>query len=93
MWYSNIEDFQKYIEPVIDNNTVTNMTVQLGGTAFLHCRVRNLGERTFLLSVLSTAKSTVLLDARRRARNKKRKRYSGACWCSIKKGSNSEGGD
>lgn len=46
LWYSNIEDFQKLIEPIIDNNTITNMTVQLGGTAFLHCRVRNLGERT-----------------------------------------------
>lgn len=29
-----------------DNNTVSNVTVQLGGTAFLHCKVRNLAERT-----------------------------------------------
>ncbi|KAJ4437981.1 hypothetical protein ANN_13920 [Periplaneta americana] len=32
-------------DPVFDNNLVTNVTAQLGGTAFLHCRVRNLGER------------------------------------------------
>lgn len=32
-------------DPIFDNNLVTNVTVQLGGTAFLHCRVRNLGER------------------------------------------------
>ncbi|XP_039276882.1 uncharacterized protein LOC111046726 [Nilaparvata lugens] len=32
--------------PVFDNNMVTNITAQLGGTAFLHCRVRKLGERT-----------------------------------------------
>ncbi|XP_075215123.1 limbic system-associated membrane protein-like isoform X2 [Lycorma delicatula] len=31
--------------PVFDNNMVTNITAQLGGTAFLHCRVRMLGER------------------------------------------------
>jgi len=33
-------------EPTFDNNTISNVTVQLGGSAFLHCRVRNLGERT-----------------------------------------------
>nr|CAD7266783.1 unnamed protein product [Timema shepardi] len=32
-------------DPVFDNNLVTNVTAQLGGTAFLRCRVRNLGER------------------------------------------------
>nr|CAD7406027.1 unnamed protein product [Timema cristinae] len=40
-------------DPVFDNNLVTNVTAQLGGTAFLRCRVRNLGERpgvAFLLS-------------------------------------------
>lgn len=47
LWYSNFEEFQKLAEPLFDNNTVTNLTVQLGGNAFLHCRVRNLGERTF----------------------------------------------
>ncbi|XP_054277442.1 hemicentin-2 [Macrosteles quadrilineatus] len=46
LWYSNFEEFQRLTEPSFDNNTVSNITVQLGGTAFLHCRVRNLGERT-----------------------------------------------
>lgn len=46
LWYSNFEEFQRLTEPSFDNNTVTNITVQLGGTAYLHCRVRNLGERT-----------------------------------------------
>ncbi|XP_049788235.1 hemicentin-2-like [Schistocerca gregaria] len=46
LWYSNFEEFQRLTEPTFDNNTVSNVTVQLGGTAFLHCRVRNLGERT-----------------------------------------------
>jgi hypothetical protein len=32
-------------DPVFDNNLITNVTAQLGGTAFLHCCVRNLGER------------------------------------------------
>uniref|UniRef100_A0A8D8QDL5 Hemicentin-2 n=1 Tax=Cacopsylla melanoneura TaxID=428564 RepID=A0A8D8QDL5_9HEMI len=31
--------------PVFDNAEVTNITAQLGTTAFLPCRVRNLGER------------------------------------------------
>lgn len=31
---------------VMDNNTVTNVTVQLGATAFLHCHVRTFGDRT-----------------------------------------------
>ncbi|RZF41348.1 hypothetical protein LSTR_LSTR000062 [Laodelphax striatellus] len=46
LWYSNFEEYQRLTEPSFDNNTVSNVTVQLGGTAFLHCRVRNLGERT-----------------------------------------------
>uniref|UniRef100_A0A1B6CMM9 Ig-like domain-containing protein n=1 Tax=Clastoptera arizonana TaxID=38151 RepID=A0A1B6CMM9_9HEMI len=32
--------------PVFDHNMVTNVSAQLGGTTFLHCRVKNLGERT-----------------------------------------------
>ncbi|KAK6623926.1 hypothetical protein RUM44_010782 [Polyplax serrata] len=32
-------------DPIFDNNLVTNVTVQLGETAFLRCRVKNLGER------------------------------------------------
>lgn len=27
----------------LDNNTVTNVTVQLGATAYLHCHVRTIG--------------------------------------------------
>ncbi|EEB10524.1 conserved hypothetical protein [Pediculus humanus corporis] len=46
LWYSDFEEFQRLTEPSFDNNTMSNITVQLGGTAFLHCRVRNLGERT-----------------------------------------------
>ncbi|XP_014241815.1 neural cell adhesion molecule 1-like isoform X1 [Cimex lectularius] len=46
LWYSNFDEYQRLTEPTFDNNTVVNNTVQLGGTAFLHCRVRNLGERT-----------------------------------------------
>lgn len=45
-WYTNFEEYQRMTEPIFDNNTVTNITVQLGGTAYLYCRVRNLGERT-----------------------------------------------
>lgn len=46
LWYSNFEEYQRLTEPTFDNNTISNVTVQLGGSAFLHCRVRNLGERT-----------------------------------------------
>ncbi|XP_073971278.1 lachesin-like isoform X2 [Rhodnius prolixus] len=46
LWYSSFDEYQRLTEPTFDNNTVVNNTVQLGGTAFLHCRVRNLGERT-----------------------------------------------
>ncbi|KDR15426.1 Neuronal cell adhesion molecule, partial [Zootermopsis nevadensis] len=46
LWYSNFEEYQRLMEPNFDNNTISNITVQLGATAFLHCRVRNLGERT-----------------------------------------------
>lgn len=31
--------------PMFDTNLVTNSTAQLGGTAYLHCRVRNLNNR------------------------------------------------
>ncbi|CAH1397325.1 unnamed protein product [Nezara viridula] len=48
MWYSSFDEYQRLTEPTFDNNTVVNNTVQLGGTAFLHCRVRNLGERTVI---------------------------------------------
>ncbi|XP_033211937.1 zwei Ig domain protein zig-8 [Belonocnema kinseyi] len=45
LWYSNLDELQR-VNEANDNNTVSNETVQLGGTAFLHCEVRNLGERT-----------------------------------------------
>ncbi|XP_043279945.1 hemicentin-2 [Venturia canescens] len=45
LWYSNLDELQR-VNEANDNNTVSNVTVQLGGTAFLHCKVRNLAERT-----------------------------------------------
>ncbi|XP_034237215.1 hemicentin-1 [Thrips palmi] len=48
-WYSGTDDYHQRLGEGVgpaDNNTVTNVTVQLGGSAFLHCRVRNMGERT-----------------------------------------------
>jgi len=47
-WYKDYGKFRKNRknnDPVFDLNMVTNVTAQLGGTAFLHCRVKNLGER------------------------------------------------
>ncbi|XP_078049215.1 defective proboscis extension response 12 [Augochlora pura] len=45
LWFSNVDELQR-VNEANDNNTVSNVTVQLGGTAFLHCKVRNLAERT-----------------------------------------------
>ncbi|KAI4492363.1 hypothetical protein M0804_002154 [Polistes exclamans] len=45
LWLNNLDELQK-INDANDNNTVSNVTVQLGGTAFLHCKVRNLADRT-----------------------------------------------
>ncbi|XP_003427286.1 zwei Ig domain protein zig-8 [Nasonia vitripennis] len=45
LWYSNLDELQR-VNEANENNTVSNVTVQLGGTAFLHCKVRNLAERT-----------------------------------------------
>ncbi|XP_067211455.1 lachesin [Linepithema humile] len=45
LWFSNLDELQRVSE-ANDNNTVSNVTVQLGGTAFLHCKVRNLADRT-----------------------------------------------
>ncbi|XP_050352288.1 zwei Ig domain protein zig-8-like [Nymphalis io] len=42
LWYSSLEALRR--EPTI-NNTQEDILVQLGGVAFLHCPVRNLGER------------------------------------------------
>ncbi|XP_023290818.1 zwei Ig domain protein zig-8 isoform X2 [Orussus abietinus] len=43
--YGNFEELHRPNE-VNDNNTVTNVTVQQGGTAFLHCNVHHLNEHT-----------------------------------------------
>lgn len=37
----------------LDNNTVTNVTVQLGATAYLHCHVRSIGDRSMQGSEVS----------------------------------------
>lgn len=42
LWYSSLEALRR--EPSI-NSTDEDVLVQLGGVAFLHCPVRNLGER------------------------------------------------
>lgn len=46
LWYPNFEDFSR-AEAIAgaENNTITNVTVQLGATAYLHCHVRNTGDR------------------------------------------------
>lgn len=42
LWYGSLEALHR--EPSI-NNTQEDVLVQLGAVAFLHCPVRNLGER------------------------------------------------
>jgi len=44
--YASFEELQKMTENPFDNNTSVNATVPLGDTAFLRCKVRNLGERS-----------------------------------------------
>ncbi|XP_060524378.1 neurotrimin isoform X2 [Cylas formicarius] len=46
LWYSNFEDYNR-AEAVVgfENNTITNVTVQLGATAYLHCYVRSTVDR------------------------------------------------
>lgn len=46
LWYPNFEDYARAEGIVGDNNTVTNVTVQLGATAYLHCHVRTTADRT-----------------------------------------------
>lgn len=47
LWHPNYEDFTRAEAAVgFDNNTITNVTVQLGATAYLHCRVRSSADRT-----------------------------------------------
>ncbi|RZF35091.1 hypothetical protein LSTR_LSTR009683 [Laodelphax striatellus] len=42
-----VDDLEQLLPnmPMFDNDMVTNITAQLGGTAFLNCRIRQLGER------------------------------------------------
>lgn len=46
LWHSNegLVKGEGGISP-LDNNTVTNVTAQLGATAYLHCHVRSIGDR------------------------------------------------
>lgn len=44
--YTSYEEFQRAMENPFDNNTGSNVTVPMGDTAFLRCKVRNLGERS-----------------------------------------------
>ncbi|KAG5894519.1 hypothetical protein JTB14_026808 [Gonioctena quinquepunctata] len=47
-WSPTFEEFSRAeaIAAGADNNTNTTVTVQLGGTAFLHCHVRSMADRT-----------------------------------------------
>ena len=67
LWFSNLDDLQR-VNDANDNNTVSNVTVQLGGTAFLHCKVRNLADRTVSdaeVSPPSLARDPSPVEARR----------------------------
>ena len=44
--YTSFEELQRLTENPFENNTNLNLTVPLGDTAFLRCKVRNLGERS-----------------------------------------------
>ncbi|XP_056646510.1 hemicentin-2-like isoform X1 [Diorhabda sublineata] len=47
LWYPNFEEFSRAEAMAgAENNTITNVTVQLGATAYLHCHVRTTGDRT-----------------------------------------------
>ncbi|XP_048518012.1 neuronal growth regulator 1 [Dendroctonus ponderosae] len=47
LWHPNYEDYSRAEASLgLDNNTVTNVTVQMGATAYLHCRVRHTPDRT-----------------------------------------------
>jgi hypothetical protein len=46
---------ENYAQPYFDNTTRRDLTVTIGQTALLHCRVRNLGDRavSMMVGVLS----------------------------------------
>lgn len=59
LWYGSLDALHR--EPTI-NNTHEDVLVQLGAVAFLHCPVRNLGERgvrTFKLLLRSLSESLI----------------------------------
>jgi hypothetical protein len=41
---------ENYSQPYFDNSTKRDITVTIGQTAVLHCRVRNLGDRAVSLN-------------------------------------------
>lgn len=46
LWHPNFDDYNR-AEAIVgaENNTSTNVTVQLGATAYLHCHVRSSADR------------------------------------------------
>ncbi|XP_077294947.1 neurotrimin-like [Arctopsyche grandis] len=44
LWYNGFTDYQR-LDQTLDNNTMTNVTSQLGSTAFLNCPGKNIGDR------------------------------------------------
>lgn len=54
-WYPNLEDYARAEGAAgAENNTVNNVTVQLGATAYLHCHVRSLGDRALAGAEVTT---------------------------------------
>lgn len=43
---------ENYSQPYFDNSTKRDITVTIGQTAILHCRVRNLGDRAVSLRTI-----------------------------------------
>lgn len=64
LWYSNLEELQRANE-ANENNTITNVTVQLGGTAYLHCKVRSLAERSVADAEVSLHYPPLVIDCSR----------------------------
>jgi hypothetical protein len=50
---------ENYAQPYFDNTTRRDITVTIGQTALLHCRVRNLGDRavsSFFIVIMTRGK-------------------------------------
>lgn len=45
LWYNGLNEYQRIDQTTSDNNTMLNVTAQLGTTAFLHCPDKNVGDR------------------------------------------------